>query len=410
MKLYKRMVILLVLSLLLQASNAERRSGKKKGGKHLKPRKIIKTTIAPVVEGVDEDTDKHVVGHVIENIPDKIVEEEDAEWIPTATAAEQPTNLCPPELKLERRGTSPCVCYDNLDKQALMVECVALGSAHEMHTIFHSLLVGKRIDAIEVHNSTLGSTIPQMTGFSYIGSIWMRGNEITVINKRTFEGTEQAVRRLDLGANQLTSVDFSMFDTFTHLQVLNLGENQLSRIDNAGNAASLRVLHLQSNRIESIGPKAFYGLKALEYLDLRWNLLQVISSTGLEVSSGRWQLRLRSNQISSLEDAFGDNLPYLTELHGNNIDTLTDTVYGPLAEVALLEGSKIYLGENPIKCDCSIVWLVKNVTLASTIVGAKCDGDGIPILNFKVNDLTNCPPPKTWISPVSKIYIEENEK
>ena len=137
MKLYKRMAILLVLSLLLQASNAERRSGRKKGGKHLKPRKIIKTTIAPVVEGVDEDTDKHVVGHVIENIPDKIVEEEDAEWIPTATAAEQPTNLCPPELKLERRVTSPCVCYDNLDKQALMVECVALGSAHEMHTIFH---------------------------------------------------------------------------------------------------------------------------------------------------------------------------------------------------------------------------------------------------------------------------------
>lgn len=86
-----------------------------------------------------------------------------------------------------------------------------------------------------------------------------------------------------------------------------MGENQLSRIDNAGNAASLRVLHLQSNRIESIGPKAFYGLKALEYLDLRWNLLQVISSTGLEVSSGRWQLRLRSNQISSLEDAFGGN-------------------------------------------------------------------------------------------------------
>ena len=41
-----------------------------------------------------------------------------------------------------------------------------------------------------------------------------------------------------------------------------------------------------------------------------------------------------------------DNLPYLTELHGNNIDTLTDTVYGPLAEVALLEGSKIYLGGN----------------------------------------------------------------
>ena len=39
-----------------------------------------------------------------------------------------------------------------------------------------------------------------------------------------------------------------------------------------------------------------------------------------------------------------DNLPYLIELHGNNITTLTDVVYGPLMEMALLEGSKMYLG------------------------------------------------------------------
>ena len=89
------------------------------------------------------------------------------------------------------------------------------------------------------------------------------------------------------------------------MQVLNLGENQLRSIENAGNAPSLKVLYLHSNKIESIGPKAFYGLKALEYLDLRWNSLQVIPPTAFEVSSHRWQLRLRSNRISSLRGAFG---------------------------------------------------------------------------------------------------------
>ena len=59
------------------------------------------------------------------------------------------------------------------------------------------------------------------------------------------------------------------------MQVLNLGGNQLSTIENAGRAPSLRVLYLYKNQIDSIAPKAFYNLEALEYLDLRWNNLQV---------------------------------------------------------------------------------------------------------------------------------------
>ena len=84
-----------------------------------------------------------------------------------------------------------------------------------------------------------------------------------------------------------------------------MGKNRLTSIQDAGNAASLRVLYLYANNIKSIGSRAFYRLEALEYLDLRWNSLQVISSAAFQISSNRWQLRLRSNQISSLEDIFG---------------------------------------------------------------------------------------------------------
>jgi len=376
------MAILLLLNLLVPTSGTERRNSKRKGGKPPKLRKTIKTTIAPTVSLIEDAGED----------ANEIDPNEDAVWVPTVLVSQQPVNLCPPELRYKKNGPHRCVCRDGLDNQALMVECVALASANEMHEIFHGFLLGKKIDAIEVRNSTLSSMIPQMTGQSYVGSIWMRSNEITSIDNQAFRGTEQNIKRLDLGANQLTSVNFSMFDAFSQLQVLNLGENQLRSIENAGNAPSLRVLYLNSNKIKIIGPKAFYGLEALEYLDLRWNLLQVISSAAFQVSSHRWQLRLRSNQISTLENAFGmGNFPYLVELHGNNVGTLTDTVYGPLAEVALLEGSKIYLGENSVNCDCSIGWLANNVTLLSTIVGAKCNGNGIPISDIKFNDLRNCP-------------------
>ena len=61
--------------------------------------------------------------------------------------------------------------------------------------------------------------IPQMMGQLYAESIWMRGNKITSTDSLAFQGTEQSVRRLDMESNQLTSVDFLMFNTFTQLQV-----------------------------------------------------------------------------------------------------------------------------------------------------------------------------------------------
>ena len=35
------------------------------------------------------------------------------------------------------------------------------------------------------------------------------------------------------------------------------------------------LMREDKNQIDSIAPKAFYNLEALEYLDLRWNNLQV---------------------------------------------------------------------------------------------------------------------------------------
>lgn len=82
-----------------------------------------------------------------------------------------------------------------------------------------SLLLGKRIDALEVRNSTLGSLVPRLTAQAYAGTIFMRGNEITELVADTFKGTDQNLGRLDLSSNLLTSVDFTMFDSFTQLQV-----------------------------------------------------------------------------------------------------------------------------------------------------------------------------------------------
>lgn len=81
------------------------------------------------------------------------------------------------------------------------------------------MLLGKRIDGLEVRNSTLGPLVARQTAQAYVGHILMRGNQITELVPDTFQGTDQIVGRLDLSSNQLSKVNFPMFDSFTQLQV-----------------------------------------------------------------------------------------------------------------------------------------------------------------------------------------------
>lgn len=95
-------------------------------------------------------------------------------------------------------------------------------------------------------------------------------------------------------------------------------------------------------------------------------------------------------------------MPYLVDLSRNNIGVLTDDVYGPIVDSAMAEGSKLYMDGNPIQCDCSLVWLLKNVQLLLSVVGAKCDGNGIAIADLKMDEFRNCPPPRSWRTPLEK--------
>ena len=99
-------------------------------------------------------------------------------------------------------------------------------------------------------------------------------------------------------------------------------------------------------------------------------------------------------------------MPYLIDLSLNNISVLTDTVYGPLIESSILEGSKIYLTGNAIQCDCSIAWLVKNPRLLAAVVVARCDGDVLHLADLGLDEFRKCPPPKPWYSPLDRALAE----
>lgn len=81
-----------------------------------------------------------------------------------------------------------------------------------------------------MRNSTLGPLVDLVTAQAYVGTILMRGNEITEITPSSFKGTENYVNKLDLGSNQLAKIDFTLFNTFSQLQVYKRNPNYYKQI------------------------------------------------------------------------------------------------------------------------------------------------------------------------------------
>lgn len=138
MKLYGLCILLLVI--LLTADNIaaqKRRKGDKK-------KEAESTTTLPKQESKAEkqrrrETTIPTTITTVATFPTTaapIVEEDVDEEVYIVNEPRTVTNSCPPELKSKEGETLSCTCSDQLDEDAIMVECVALTSSEQMRSIF----------------------------------------------------------------------------------------------------------------------------------------------------------------------------------------------------------------------------------------------------------------------------------
>ena len=65
----------------------------------------------------------------------------------------------------------------------------------------------------------MGPLVAHISARTYTAIVSMKGNGISELHAEAFTGTEQSVSRVDFSSNQLTRVDFSIFNAYTQLQV-----------------------------------------------------------------------------------------------------------------------------------------------------------------------------------------------
>ncbi|NXI40393.1 OPT protein, partial [Galbula dea] len=134
--------------------------------------------------------------------------------------------------------------------------------------------------------------------------LYARFNHISTIRASDFLGLKK-LKRIDLSSNSISWMDVDAFSLLPSLQELLLPENKLTALPELPH--SIVLLDARLNRIPSTGlrPKAFRDLKQLQILHLSDNQLDYIPTP---LPQSLRSLHLQNNKIQSMpEDTFCDS-------------------------------------------------------------------------------------------------------
>uniref|UniRef100_A0A8C5HWR9 SLIT and NTRK-like family, member 3a n=1 Tax=Gouania willdenowi TaxID=441366 RepID=A0A8C5HWR9_GOUWI len=175
-------------------------------------------------------------------------------------------------------------------------------------------------------------------------------------------------KKLYLSGNLIQKIYRSDFWNFSSLDLLHLGNNRISYVQEGAfiNLPNLKSLYLNGNDIERLTPGMFRGLQMLSYLYFEYNVIREIQPNSFALMPNLQLVFLNDNLLRFLpNDAFaGTNL---ARLNLRNNYFLSLPVRGVLEHLSSIV--QIDLHQNPWNCTCDIVplkqWLEK---LSSVIV------------------------------------------
>lgn len=218
-------------------------------------------------------------------------------------------------------------------------------------------------------------------GLGNLRVLYLNDNALSTVPSDAFESFG-VLAELYLGINVFTSIENGAFERLSGLALLDLKGAGLSNISSAtfrGLEASLRKLDISDNRLSQVPTTALSYLARLEDLVLGQNSFEIVPGKAFDGLTNLQQLDISGSlKLHSIEtDAFAanPNLKTITIVSNKALSTIQAGAFSGLPHLKVInlrdnalttipenlvkwdELSSFDLSDNPIVCDCNILWL-----------------------------------------------------
>lgn len=160
------------------------------------------------------------------------------------------------------------------------------------------------VESLLFGNSNLSDTLESsfLAGLNNLTALTLHSNEITTLPEDLFQEMH-VLRSLDMKNNAL-QLPVRVFDPLFNLLTLELGGNQMTTLEVGifRNLSRLYRLNLWGNNLQNLTRDVFTGLSSLQFLDLSSNKLTSISADLFANMPLLRELTLPSNNFTSLPD------------------------------------------------------------------------------------------------------------
>ena len=166
------------------------------------------------------------------------------------------------------RGSPNCAISEcNCKNESKIVNCTGHGlidlTAGRLKNVYLELLEMSATEITHLH-------VDAFTEVRGIRHLKLNNNSISVISAATLAPLRNVTQRIDLSANNISTIENSTFANFSQLVRLDLSSNLIESIDHDAflDCAQLQYLYLFNNSLKRIPARLFFSLVKLELVDV----------------------------------------------------------------------------------------------------------------------------------------------